>query len=62
VSIAPGVNPAEGFWANLKGRELANRCEAQVRTADFAAHLGADRMRSNCHLLFGFLRHAGLEL
>jgi len=41
---------------------LANRCEAQVRTVDYAAHLGADRIRSNRHLLFGLLRHAGLEL
>ena len=59
---APELNPAEGFWANLKGRELANRCEAHVRTVNFAAHLGADRVRRDHHLLFGFLRHAGLEL
>jgi hypothetical protein len=33
-----------------------------VRTVNFAAHLGADRVRRDRHLLFGFLRHAGLNL
>jgi len=59
---APELNPAEGFWANLKGRELANRCEAHVRTVNFAAHLAADRVRRDRHLLSGFLRYAGLNL
>jgi transposase len=59
---APELNPAEGFWANLKGRELANRCETQVRTLDFVARLGAHRVRGDRHLLFGFLRHTGLTL
>jgi transposase len=59
---APESNPAEGFWANLKGRELANRCETRVRRLDFVARLGADRVRGDRRLLFGFLRHTGLTL
>jgi transposase len=59
---APELNPAEGFWANLKGRELANRCETGLRTLDFVARLGAYRVRGDRRLLFGFLCHTGLTL
>jgi len=59
---APELNPAEGFWANLKSRELANRCETRVKTLGFVARLGADRVRGDRRLLFGFLRQTGLTL
>jgi transposase len=61
-AYAPELNPAEGLWSNLKGRELANRCESMVRTVSWVARLGADRVRSDRGLLFSFLRHAGLKL
>jgi len=59
---APELDPAEGFWANLKSRELANRCETRVKTLGFVARLGADRLRGDRRLLFGFLRQTGLTL
>jgi transposase len=61
-AYAPELNPAEGLWSNLKGNELANRCETHVRTVAFAARLGVDRVRSHRSLLFGFLRRTGLQL
>ena len=38
-AYAPELNPVEGLWSNLKGRELANRCETTVRTVAFVAGL-----------------------
>ena len=61
-AYAPELNPVEGLWANLKGRELANRCEVQVQRLAWVAEDGADRVRTDRHLLFGFLHHAGLQL
>jgi transposase len=29
-AYAPELNPAQGLWANLKGRELANRCKGTI--------------------------------
>ncbi len=29
-AYAPDLNPAEGLWANLKARELANRCDLEI--------------------------------
>jgi putative transposase len=59
---APELNPLEAMWSNLKGGELANRCETRLATVAYAAGLGADRVRSNQSLLFSFLRRTGLEL
>ncbi len=59
---APELNPAERFWANLKSRELADRCETRVKTLGFVARLGADRVRGDRCLLFGFFRQTGLTL
>ncbi len=53
-AYAPDLNPAEGFWANLKGRELANRCDLEVSRSVAAAHHGARRVRGNQQLLFSF--------
>lgn len=59
---APELNPAEGLWANLKGRELANRCEDRIEEVATVAGRGVRRVRSSQDMLFGFLRHAGLDL
>jgi transposase len=61
-AYAPELNPVEGLWANLKGRELANRCEDEIETVDLVARVGARRVRGNQGLLLGFLRHTGLHL
>lgn len=59
---APELNPAEGLWANLKGRELANRCEDQLEEVERVAGQGVRRVRGCGDLLFAFLRHAGLDI
>lgn len=61
-AYAPELNPVEGMWANLKARELANRCEVQIQRLAWVAEAGADRLRSDRDLLLGFLRHTGLQL
>jgi transposase len=61
-AYAPELNPAEGLWSNLKGQELANRCESTVQAVSLVTRLGADRVRSDRGLLFSFLRHTGLQL
>lgn len=61
-AYAPELNPVEGLWASLKGRDLANRCEECIDDLADVAHRGARRVRSCQDLLFGFLRHAGLPL
>jgi len=58
----PELNPVEGFWADLKGRGVANRCETQVQRLAWVAEAGADRVRADRHLLSGFFRHSGLQL
>ncbi len=60
-AYAPELNPVEGLWANLKGTELANRCDLQINQTIDAAQSGAERIRSNQQLLFGFLGQTGLS-
>ena len=62
TAYARELNPAEGLWSNLKSQELANRCETHVQMVTLAARLGANRVRSQHGLLFGFLRHTGLYI
>jgi transposase len=61
-TYAPELNPAEGLWANLKSRELANRCENHMQMVTIAARQGANRVRSQRSLLIGFQRSTGLQL
>ena len=61
-AYAPELNPVEGLWANLKGYELANRCETDVQKLTWVAQAGGDRLRAARHLHLAFLRHAGLQL
>jgi hypothetical protein len=51
-----------GLWANLKGRELANLCEDDIDDVEVVARQGVRRVRRCRDLLFGFLRHTGLDL
>jgi transposase len=61
-AYAPERNPVAGLWLNLKSRELANRCETHAQMVTIAPRQGANRVRSDRHLLSGFLRNAGLQL
>lgn len=61
-AYAPDLNPTEGLWANVKGRELANRCDLDIADTIAAAHSGIRRVRGNQQLLFSFLGQTGLSL
>jgi hypothetical protein len=54
------LDPVEGFWANLKGCELANRCCADRTELIAAAQVGSIRVRRDPELLRSFL--AGTDL
>jgi putative transposase len=58
---APDLNPIEGVWNNIKGRELANFCADQIEEASSAFRNGLRRVAHTLHLPFSFLRHAGLS-
>jgi transposase len=61
-AYAPELNPVEGVWANLKGNELANRCDLEIADTIQAAQTGVRRVRGSQQLLFSFLGQAGLSL
>ena len=58
---APDLNPTEGVWANVKGRELANFCVDQIEEVANAFRSGLRRVAHNAQLPFSFLQHAGLS-
>jgi len=60
-AYAPELNPVEGVWANLKGRELANLVTATLGDLVDAAHAGIDRIRRTPDLAYGFLHRCGLK-
>jgi transposase len=57
---APELNPVEGLWSSLKGRELANRCESTIGAVVDAANVGVLRIRTE-QLAFSFLDHTPLS-
>jgi hypothetical protein len=61
-AYAPDLNPCEGVFSSLKGRDLANHCPASVADLEAAARSGLERIGDNQELLFGLLRKAGLRL
>jgi transposase len=61
-AYAPDLNPVELLWGNLKARELANLCPADVMSLRRPIHSGCARVRSRPQLAFAFLKHAGLSL
>ena len=58
---APDLNPAEGIWNNIKGRELANYCADQIQEAATAFRRGLKRVAHTFQLPFSFLQHAQLS-
>jgi hypothetical protein len=61
-AYVPELNPVEGLWSNLKGGELANRCDDTIDATVAAATTGVERVRSNQQLLFAFLAKSGLSI
>ena len=61
-AYAPELNPCEGLYANLKGKELANLCSDTLAEPIEAARAGADRVRADDGLLSSFMAGAGLSL
>lgn len=59
---APDLNPVETLWSNVKGRELANLCAADLGAAARAARRGLARVARHPTLAMSFLAHAGLSL
>ena len=60
-AYAPELNPIEQVWGNVKTRELANVCAAEVGLLRPPLHAGFGRIRRDPELAAGFLCHAGLE-
>jgi hypothetical protein len=60
-AYAPELNPVEGVWANLKGRELANLVTDTLGDLVDAAHAGIDRIRRTPDLAYGFFHRCGLK-
>jgi len=58
---APELNPVEQIWGNIKGRELANLCPADILALRGPLRAGFARIRGRSTLAFSFLRHAGLS-
>jgi transposase len=59
-AYAPDLNPTEGVWNNIKGRELANFCADQIKESNDAFRNGLRRVAHTVQLPFSFLHHAGL--
>lgn len=59
-AYAPDLNPVEPIWGNLKGRELANRCPANLLALRRPLHSGCAWVRRQPALARAFLAHAGL--
>lgn len=58
---APDLNPTEGVWCNVKGREMAHLCPDQMAAAVAAFRRGLRRLSHSANLPFSFLHHAGLS-
>jgi hypothetical protein len=54
--------PVEGLWSSLTAVELANPTSPTLAEVIHQAHLGIERVRRTPHLVYSFLRHAGLSV
>ena len=57
---SPDLNPIEQVWGNVKTRELANVCAADLAALRPPLRAGFARVRRQPQLAFAFLHHAGL--
>jgi DDE superfamily endonuclease len=61
-AYAPELNPVEGLWSSLKAIELANLATPTLAEMIDQAYRGIQRIRRTPHLVYSFLRHAGLSV
>jgi transposase len=61
-AYAPDLNPVEGLWSSLKAVELAHLTSPTLAEVIQQAHRGIQRVRRTPHLVYSFLRHAGLSV
>ena len=59
---APDLNPVEGMWSAIKGKDLANYAATDLADLWRAAHRGLQRIRRNPALLWSFLAATGLTI
>lgn len=59
---APDLNPVELLWGNLKTRDLANLCPADIMALRRPIRSGCGRVRRQPALARAFLQHTGLSL
>ncbi len=59
---APELNPIEGLWSAVKGKELANYAAVDLDDLWRVARRGFARVRRNTGLLWSLLAGAGLTL
>jgi transposase len=59
---APDLNPVEGLWSAVKGKDLANHAAANTTELWRTANRGLQRIRRNATLLWSFLAHTGLTI
>ncbi len=60
-SYAPDLNPVEGLWGNIQGKDLANRSVDDLGGMVEGVRQGFSRIDSQGELLQSFLKHAGLH-
>jgi transposase len=59
---APDLNPVEGLWSAVKGKDLANHAATDITELWQTANHGLQRIRRNATLLWSFLAHTGLTI
>src|ERR1035438_9532239 len=55
LGYAPDLNPTEGVWNNVKGKEMANLCPDRIDEATVAFRRGLRRLSHTARLPFSFL-------
>jgi transposase len=61
-AYAPDLNPVEGLWSAVKGKDLANYAATDAADLWRGAQRGLRRIRRNAALLWSFLTNAGLHI
>lgn len=59
---APELNPVEGLWSAIKGKELANYAAEDMADLWHTAKRGLSRIRRNPALMWAFLGQTGLTI